>query len=149
MAVSRPGRGSDQFPLRLPDGMRERLKDEAEQNSRSMNAEIVARLEQTLSPDLLKLIEDLQHKKLLAEVRAEVYGELVKALIGILLVASGTNKQMLGSISSAVRSLDQLQPPRPIGKIKDGEDRTFAKERKEALEQLAKIIAEASRERAR
>lgn len=49
MKSARPGRGSDQFPLRLPDGMRERLKAEAEKNSRSMNAEIVDRLEQALA----------------------------------------------------------------------------------------------------
>ncbi len=45
MTDGRPGRGSDQFPLRLPDGMRDRLKDEAQKNKRSMNAEIIARLE--------------------------------------------------------------------------------------------------------
>ncbi|MDK1377121.1 MULTISPECIES: Arc family DNA-binding protein [unclassified Sinorhizobium] len=43
--AGKPGRGSDQFPLRLPDGMRDQLKEEADKNNRSMNAEIVARLE--------------------------------------------------------------------------------------------------------
>lgn len=38
-------RGSDQFPLRLPDGMRDRIKSAADENGRSMNAEIVAALE--------------------------------------------------------------------------------------------------------
>ena len=38
------GRGSDKFMLRLPDGMRERIKLAAEVNKRSMNAEIVATL---------------------------------------------------------------------------------------------------------
>lgn len=45
MSDLKPGRGSDQFPLRLPDGMRERIKDAADRNGRSMNAEIVATLE--------------------------------------------------------------------------------------------------------
>lgn len=36
--------------LRLPDGMRDRLKAAAAENNRSMNAEIVARLEETFSP---------------------------------------------------------------------------------------------------
>lgn len=36
---------SDQYLLRFPAGMRDRLKDAAEQNNRSMNAEILARLE--------------------------------------------------------------------------------------------------------
>lgn len=38
-------RGSDQFPVRFPEGMRDRIKAEAEANGRSMNSEIVARLE--------------------------------------------------------------------------------------------------------
>jgi hypothetical protein len=44
-----PGRFSDQFNLRLPDGMRDRLKAEAEANKRSMNAEIVARIEDSFA----------------------------------------------------------------------------------------------------
>lgn len=44
MAEGKPGRGSDQFPLRLPDGMRDALKAAADENGRSMNAEIVVRL---------------------------------------------------------------------------------------------------------
>jgi DNA end-binding protein Ku len=41
----RPGRGSDQFMVRFPSGMREEIAQEAQQTGRSMNAEIVARLE--------------------------------------------------------------------------------------------------------
>lgn len=37
--------------LRLPDGMRERIAETARQNGRSMNAEIVARLEETMERD--------------------------------------------------------------------------------------------------
>ena len=40
--VSQP---QDKYVLRLPDGMRERLKAAAESNGRSMNAEIVTRLQ--------------------------------------------------------------------------------------------------------
>lgn len=42
-------RDSDKFMLRFPDGMRDRLKEEAAKNGRSMNAEIVSRLEESLS----------------------------------------------------------------------------------------------------
>ena len=38
------GRGSDQFMLRLPDGMRDFIAEIAERNGRSMNAEIVTAL---------------------------------------------------------------------------------------------------------
>lgn len=39
------GRESDKFMLRLPEGMRDRIKNAADSNNRSMNAEIVAALE--------------------------------------------------------------------------------------------------------
>lgn len=37
---------NDKFMLRLPDGMRERIKAEAAKNGRSMNTEIIATLEE-------------------------------------------------------------------------------------------------------
>lgn len=40
-----PSRGSDQFVVRFPDGMRDRIAEAAKAAGRSMNAEIVARLE--------------------------------------------------------------------------------------------------------
>lgn len=43
-----PSAKQDQYVLRLPDGMREQLKTEAAQNGRSLNAEIVARLEASI-----------------------------------------------------------------------------------------------------
>lgn len=38
-------RESDKFMLRLPDGLRDRIKAKADENNRSMNAEIVQLLE--------------------------------------------------------------------------------------------------------
>ena len=38
------GRESDKFPLRLPEGMRDKIRCEADSNNRSMNAEIVFQL---------------------------------------------------------------------------------------------------------
>lgn len=46
-----PSRGSEQFVLRMPDGMRDRLKAEAEKNGRSMNSEIVQRIGLTFDQD--------------------------------------------------------------------------------------------------
>lgn len=43
-----PSEKQDQYMLRLPNGMRDRLKAEAEKNRRSLSAEIVARLEASL-----------------------------------------------------------------------------------------------------
>jgi hypothetical protein len=42
--ATKAGRGSDQFMVRMPPGMRSALADAAERSGRSMNAEIVARL---------------------------------------------------------------------------------------------------------
>lgn len=48
------GRGSDQVKLRLPDGMRDELKEAAKVNGRSMNAEIIARLKKCSAIDTEK-----------------------------------------------------------------------------------------------
>lgn len=45
------GRASDQFNLRLPDGMRDRIAEAAKASGRSMNAEIVARLESSFTSE--------------------------------------------------------------------------------------------------
>ncbi|MHC2488157.1 Arc family DNA-binding protein [Sinorhizobium meliloti] len=43
--MAKQGRGSEQVMIRLPDGMRDRIRVAAEKHGRSMNAEIVAALE--------------------------------------------------------------------------------------------------------
>lgn len=42
-------KNADKFVVRLPEGMRDRIAVEARRNHRSMNSEIVARLETSLS----------------------------------------------------------------------------------------------------
>ncbi|QNQ62525.1 Arc family DNA-binding protein [Brucella sp. 6810] len=44
-----PSEKLDQYMLRFPDGMRERLKTLAKDNNRTLNAEIIARLEASFS----------------------------------------------------------------------------------------------------
>lgn len=44
-------RFADKFALRMPDGMRDKIAAVAEANNRSMNAEIVARLDASLQAD--------------------------------------------------------------------------------------------------
>lgn len=51
MAESENRTLQDKFMLRLPDGMRDRLKAAAEANNRSLNAEIITRLGRTLSSE--------------------------------------------------------------------------------------------------
>jgi hypothetical protein len=95
---------SDKFMLRLPDGMRDRIKAAAEANNRSMNSEIVATLEEAYPEplnsteqelyDLLlrmsiedarRLVEIMQRAKELDEKdrRAFLNAELAKAGIAL------------------------------------------------------------------
>lgn len=55
-----PSDKQDQFMLRLPDGMRDRIKAAADKNGRSMNAEIVALLEKHFPP--LPTLQDLMRR---------------------------------------------------------------------------------------
>lgn len=48
-----PSRTAEQFVVRFPDGMRDRIADAAKANNRSMNAEIVARLQSTFEQPLI------------------------------------------------------------------------------------------------
>lgn len=51
MKTISPSRAADQFLVRLPEGMRERVAEAAKSNGRSMNAEIVALLSAGLRAD--------------------------------------------------------------------------------------------------
>lgn len=46
--LKQPSADADKFMLRLPDGLHPRLKEAAEANNRSLNAEIVTRLNASL-----------------------------------------------------------------------------------------------------
>ncbi len=50
--MAKVGRGSEQAMIRLPEGMRGKLKEAADQSGRSMNAEIVERLERSFQTPL-------------------------------------------------------------------------------------------------
>jgi len=49
MTTSKTSRTSDQFTLRLPDGMRARVKEIAETNRRTTNAELIFLIEQGMA----------------------------------------------------------------------------------------------------
>ncbi|RBO89670.1 Arc family DNA-binding protein [Pseudochrobactrum asaccharolyticum] len=52
MTQDTPSRSLDKVIVRLPDGMRDRIREAAENNNRSMNAEIVSRLEASFGMDI-------------------------------------------------------------------------------------------------
>lgn len=75
-------RESDKFMLRFPDGMRDRLKEAAHANGRSMNAEIVARLAASFEahPDASRGLEQAE-KRIEMEVQlGMVLSKLLKEL---------------------------------------------------------------------
>lgn len=45
--------------VRFPDGMRDRIRDAADANGRSMNAEIIHRLKETLDMDAYEPVENI------------------------------------------------------------------------------------------
>ena len=63
--INKPKRlHEEKFVVRLPDGMRERIAMQARENTRSMNSEIVHRLESTVELEAaldraLKIIDQL------------------------------------------------------------------------------------------
>ena len=69
------GRGSDQFVVRLPPGMRNTIAREAEKNGRSMNAEIVDRL--TFSFEQILTNEGLAQVSKRLEASAEALESLL------------------------------------------------------------------------
>jgi len=76
------------YPLRMPEDMREALESARRDSGRSLNAEIVARLEQSLShcgldDSELPDAEDLRRASevSLMEVREAVWSEVVKNIV--------------------------------------------------------------------
>lgn len=60
--TDRSPQNQDKFVVRLPDGMRDRIKAAAEANNRSMNAEIVATLQEKYPvTNLLKRLQAMMH----------------------------------------------------------------------------------------
>lgn len=74
-----PSDQADKVLVRMPDGMRDRLKEAAKANNRTMNAEIVARLESTFAApttssavDLSQTVQELQSLQELGALNYEL-----------------------------------------------------------------------------
>lgn len=67
-----PSDKQDQYIVRFPDGMRDRIRDEAAKNNRSMNAEIIARLEASFTDS------PRQHHKLTEEEKEDLWQWMLK-----------------------------------------------------------------------
>ena len=63
MTQDTPSRSLDKVIVRLPDGMRDRIREAAEKNNRSMNAEIVSRLDNSFMQEFWDAKAPLQLAK--------------------------------------------------------------------------------------
>lgn len=94
MAAKYPSDAQDKFMLRMPNGLRDRIAEVAKANNRSMNAELVARIEasfaRTTTADgdvldmhdlALELKAQIDRMKRLADEIADYNGPTVEALI--------------------------------------------------------------------
>lgn len=84
----------DKFVLRLPEGMREEIREAAEENGRSMNAEIVFRLQTTFDPDhesseLRKARQNLEASQGMTDSLLRNSAEIQRGILYILLDADG------------------------------------------------------------
>jgi plasmid stability protein len=152
MSQDRPVQNADKYIVRLPDGMRDRIAEAAKANNRSMNAEIVARLEESFSPTgssgaigalALRLAEtdlELRTNALESKVRlfdahyaSEVAIELIefnKSLGQVLPHDDETVKHVRTIYRDAVEALNKQTPEDFSETIKELE---AAKERRDAL----------------
>ena len=64
-------RTADKFVVRLPDGMREQIADIALRNHRSMNSEIIGRLEDSIASDFPAAIA-IDHGQLTKDEQAMI-----------------------------------------------------------------------------
>jgi hypothetical protein len=95
---------ADKFMLRMPDGMRDRITEAAKTNNRSMNAEIIVRLERSFDPvtaDNL-MIED----------------ESLSAYIKRTEQTHAMMKDLLGKVSDLQSRLNSVQGARAEGSAK-------------------------------
>lgn len=110
-----PSSKQDQFVLRFPDGLRDRVKEKAEANGRSMNAEIVAAIESAIdmpdlnASDLRRMLDEERAMSARTETMMETQFELLSDYKGILKTANAQNSQqasIIRSLCSIVLSLD-------------------------------------------
>lgn len=72
--MAKVGRGAEQYTVRMPDGLRDRIKAAADTNNRSMNAEIVSALERAFpspSIEVDKLIDALREEGKSLEIKVK------------------------------------------------------------------------------
>lgn len=114
MTDARKPQSSDKYIIRFPDGMRDQIADAARKNGRSMNAEIVQRLEHSFTPWKERPWEE----RMVIDVDRAMLKLLTKDEYSMLLdrvEAAGGADTVNGYAPTVIRSADDLKPPIPDG----------------------------------
>lgn len=114
MTEERKPQSADKYIIRFPDGMRDQIAEAAKKNGRSMNAEIILRLEHSFTPWKERPWEE----RMLIDVDRAMLKLLTKDEYSMLLdrvKAAGGADAVNGYARTVVRSVEDLQPPIPEG----------------------------------
>lgn len=125
-----PSEKQDRFIVRLPDGMRDRIKAAAAENNRSMNAEIVATLEEKYPRPILddpnELLNEIRERFRTADPdeRLEILNEVLGVVFDVLKAGNATQDEIdeqltIMSDFFSGRKLDDPRLPLRIEIVKD------------------------------
>jgi plasmid stability protein len=106
-----PSQMQDKFIIRFPDGMRERIKVAADANGRTMTAEIVWRLEQSLSGEA-RLHDQASDIRTVSDLAYQTH-EHGWDIEGRLLVVEAFNKAVSARTGVPIPTLDDLTSAKP------------------------------------
>lgn len=114
MTEERKPQSADKYIIRFPDGMRDQIAEAAKKNGRSMNAEIIQRLEHSFTP----WEERPWEERMVVDIDRAMLKLLTKDEYRILLdrvKAAGGADTVNGYAPTVIRSAEDLQPPIPDG----------------------------------
>lgn len=96
-----PSQTQDRYIVRFPEGMRDQIAEAAKANNRSMNAEIVARLEATFDGSLLTIP---QAQDLASKVAEQVTDQVIARIIDPL------DEPTFANVLQAIRATPRPKP---------------------------------------
>ena len=115
-----PSRTAEQFVVRLPDGMRDRIGEAAKANNRSMNAEIVARIEDSFKAQAevpFEMVSELQRQRDLLLHTQSMIGLLQGKLREARVRLSADEAKELSELLKAIH--EELDKPEPVEEMLD------------------------------
>lgn len=134
--TKKPHQSQDKYVLRLPDGMRDRLKEAAEANNRTLNSEIVIRLLESMKtwPKIILPYSVLDHMQTLSvEERTRIERELSTDVLNIV------EKRYMPAINPELTDLrnafDSL-----MQSYTDDEQRVFRSEFRSLIERMSEPV---------